>query len=413
MNRTTLPFSMVSYRRHWVLWSSLVLLAPIGCDRDETKDPTVRGREGTSIGTFEHRSEVPKCNSSTFGGVYYVEEEESFFYCDGKELRVIEIAGSPGQEGLAWLVSLTTAPSEQCPAGGALILVGPDNDRDGQLDSQEIAATAIVCNGGDGADGNDGEDGINALVRQSAEPPGEACVNGGVRIDSGRDLDRDDALDPEEIEASSYVCFPESGDDGGSGGQGGGDSTTAQCGDNVLTDGEFCCTPDWVEDRVQSTVASMETELPGTTTCHPASTVGSGLGEIVLCDTGACEGGAIGCRGEIVDIDTTYDSKTEQMAATLDFTFNGVASSLVGSCSFTVTIKGLQVLARAAPETTAESSTVRFTQIQTGHYEDLSVTGCSVLGDAMEIILAFTQPAITGAVRTALGAHEREYTCPY
>src|SRR5262249_3444912 len=54
--------------------------------------------------------------------------------------------------------------------------------------------------------GTSGEAGLNALIAQSAEPSGDHCENGGTRIDSGLDDDRDGVLDPEEIDDTTYVC---------------------------------------------------------------------------------------------------------------------------------------------------------------------------------------------------------------
>ncbi len=70
-----------------------------------------------------------------------------------------------------------------------------------------------ACEGDDGRDGNDGtagQDGAagaNGLVAQTTVPAGDLnCPNGGVRIDSGTDLDGDGMLDTDEITDTSYVC---------------------------------------------------------------------------------------------------------------------------------------------------------------------------------------------------------------
>ncbi len=58
-----------------------------------------------------------------------------------------------------------------------------------------------------GGDGADGADGASALVSQTTLAAGSAsCPNGGVRIDSGTDLDGDNVLDADEITDTSYVC---------------------------------------------------------------------------------------------------------------------------------------------------------------------------------------------------------------
>jgi hypothetical protein len=54
--------------------------------------------------------------------------------------------------------------------------------------------------------GEPGADGHDSLLSQDDEPAGGNCSAGGVRIDSGLDVDDDGVLDPEEVEQTSYVC---------------------------------------------------------------------------------------------------------------------------------------------------------------------------------------------------------------
>src|SRR5436305_1656638 len=49
---------------------------------------------------------------------------------------------------------------------------------------------------------------IGSLVATAVEPPGGNCVKGGLAIETGRDLDGNGRLDPDEIDATSYVCQP-------------------------------------------------------------------------------------------------------------------------------------------------------------------------------------------------------------
>ena len=52
----------------------------------------------------------------------------------------------------------------------------------------------------------EGPAGKNALVDQIAEPPGEYCASGGVKIITGIDDNRNNLLDSNEIQKTEYVC---------------------------------------------------------------------------------------------------------------------------------------------------------------------------------------------------------------
>ena len=103
-------------------------------------------------------------------------------------------------------------PGDNCAAGGSAVSSGLDDDGDGVLGDDEVDHTVYVCNGesgasgNDGADGQDGQDGGDSLIAVTDEPAGTNCAYGGERIDSGLDDDGDGTLDPEEIDATAYVC---------------------------------------------------------------------------------------------------------------------------------------------------------------------------------------------------------------
>ncbi len=84
-----------------------------------------------------------------------------------------------------------------CPYGGARIYYGIDDDANGLLDELEIDGYDDICNGADA---------LPVLQASTDEPPGTNCVNGGVRLDWGADLNGDGALDVDEITGSAYVC---------------------------------------------------------------------------------------------------------------------------------------------------------------------------------------------------------------
>ncbi len=112
--------------------------------------------------------------------------------------------GAPGSEGLNALVNITAeAAGAQCAQGGQRIDSGLDSNADGVLDSGEITATSYICNGAAGADGSDG---LNTLLTMSDVAAGANCPYGGIRLDSGLDVNSNGVLDGSEITETSFVC---------------------------------------------------------------------------------------------------------------------------------------------------------------------------------------------------------------
>ncbi len=60
----------------------------------------------------------------------------------------------------------------------------------------------------------DDEKGMNSLIRITDEDSGENCAYGGVKIESGIDIDNNQNLSDNEVDSTSYVCNGEPGDDG-------------------------------------------------------------------------------------------------------------------------------------------------------------------------------------------------------
>lgn len=118
--------------------------------------------------------------------------------------------GSDGSDGKLMLVSVTAEPAgANCVAGGQKIEYGADDDGDANLDVTEVQGTRYVCNGQNGADAADGDDGSDALVVRvvvTSLAAGPICPTGGRVIEVGLDDDRSGALDPGEVDSTSYVC---------------------------------------------------------------------------------------------------------------------------------------------------------------------------------------------------------------
>ena len=114
-----------------------------------------------------------------------------------------------GASGVSTLMSLVAeAPGANCASGGSRMTSGLDANRNNVLDATEVTATNYACNGGNGADG------LNTLVSVVAEPGGANCANGGSRMTSGLDANRNDVLDAGEITTTTRVCNGASGNNG-------------------------------------------------------------------------------------------------------------------------------------------------------------------------------------------------------
>lgn len=98
------------------------------------------------------------------------------------------------------LVDISAEPQgENCALGGTRIASGQDDNGDGALGQAEIDAESYVCTGAS----------TGSLVQVVEVEPGDSsCEHGGQRIDIGLDNDRDGDLDAEEIQSTSYVCRP-------------------------------------------------------------------------------------------------------------------------------------------------------------------------------------------------------------
>lgn len=118
--------------------------------------------------------------------------------------------GNDGADGRNVIVVSDTDVS--CPAGGVELTFGYDDDDNGTID--EVLETALICNG---IDGDDGLDGLNSIVNSTTESPGANCPNGGSFVEVGIDDNRNNTLDPAEVDASFYVCNGEDGSNGSNG----------------------------------------------------------------------------------------------------------------------------------------------------------------------------------------------------
>ncbi len=128
------------------------------------------------------------------------EVDETRYVCDGTD-GTNGSDGESGSDGLSTLISVSREPEgDNCTNGGIKIEAGLDDNRDGILDTKEVDDTEFVCNG------IDGKDSLSSLISVSNEPPGANCTNGGIKIDTGLDDNIDGTLDSGEVDSTTYLC---------------------------------------------------------------------------------------------------------------------------------------------------------------------------------------------------------------
>jgi hypothetical protein len=107
--------------------------------------------------------------------------------------------GKPGV--LPQVVTRTDpATAAQCPDGGSVVSAGLDHNEDGALDSTEVRSTTVLCNEAPVVEAP------SVVVRLVAEPAGAHCIDGGTAVQVGPDRNRNGELDDDEVTHTDYVC---------------------------------------------------------------------------------------------------------------------------------------------------------------------------------------------------------------
>lgn len=118
----------------------------------------------------------------------------ALFSCEGEEGTI----GEQGETGINSLIKTTSeSPGINCENGGLKIEVGFDDNSNNILDSNEIKSTNYVCNGNNGN---------NSITVVTNEPSNLNCQNGGIKINSGLDINGNGLLEDSEISTTAYVC---------------------------------------------------------------------------------------------------------------------------------------------------------------------------------------------------------------
>ena len=106
----------------------------------------------------------------------------------------------PIDEGSYLSLVVLESPGGNCRFGGVRHIEGIDDDHDGKLTGLEIGKISFICSTQIVVE----KGGI--LSEQIAVPAGDICEAGGYIINSGKDDNRDGALQPDEIMDTTSVC---------------------------------------------------------------------------------------------------------------------------------------------------------------------------------------------------------------
>ena len=158
-------------------------------------------------------NDLPDCNGTTNGRLYYVEDAAHFQVCKTSGWEVIDIIGADGKDGLdgasgidgvdgvdANAVLIRAVNGSACPSGGTTFEIGYDLNSNGQFDAAEVTGAVDICNGGQGTAGPQGPPGINGTdgtngstspntMLTSISPPAASlgCTAGGRVTAQGLD----------------------------------------------------------------------------------------------------------------------------------------------------------------------------------------------------------------------------------
>lgn len=219
-----------------------------------------------TLTAYPERSNLPSCDDRTSQHVAYVTRDEQLVVCLEGSWRSLEAETGPrGADG-------AVGPAgPQGPRGpdGAAGAAGHNGSR-GAIGA--AGATGLTGargrTGVPGQDGVAGQSGFELLVGVSDEPPGHNCVNGGVKVQVGLDLNRDKMLELSEVTQAAFACSAP--------------PAPTACGDQ----GQACCTD-------QPCNAGLSCDG---TTCVPCDVV-CASGDRVAC--GAALNQALGAGGKI------------------------------------------------------------------------------------------------------------------
>ena len=194
------------------IFISVYILAAVfmlaGCGVDSPADGTNNVPADSPSSITSMIELLPGDPSCPYGGhriFYGIDENQNGLLDEDEQDGYNDICN--GADGFNIIQDTTVEPpGDNCATGGIKVDSGLDLNRNDILEAEEIIDTIYVCDGISGTDGTDGTDGYNILQKTAEELPGENCPAGGIKIESGLDLDRSNILEAEEVTATEYIC---------------------------------------------------------------------------------------------------------------------------------------------------------------------------------------------------------------
>jgi len=105
-----------------------------------------------------------------------------------------------GVNGYTSLIKTSAEPAGgNCSSGGFKIETGLDKNNNNLLDTNEVSNASYICNGS-----NSNEPAT--LIRVSEEKAGTNCSNGGYKVETGPDTNKNGTLDEGEVTKTTYIC---------------------------------------------------------------------------------------------------------------------------------------------------------------------------------------------------------------
>ena len=171
-------------RKRLCIWLAAAQIGSAACSAEPSSSAAIAALSVSIV------SDLPACNRGHSGEVRFVASDLTLYACVGDTWRPVP-GGPQGPQGPAGPQGAT---GSQGPSGPQ----GPNGVRGLQ--------------GAAGPEGATGADGHNALVVTASEPAGANCDHGGIRIESGIDLNGNGVLDtvgtgPEsEVTKTTFIC---------------------------------------------------------------------------------------------------------------------------------------------------------------------------------------------------------------
>ena len=217
-------------RKIAMLFCLLMISAPIaGCvdGGDElSPDEDVAQLDDWNVHFAATAADLPTCDETTNGRLYYVEADGQFQVCKTAGWEVITIQGANGANGINGTNATNGTDGADGQDGtpgadginGSAGLTGNDgaNGQDGTPGANGQDG-APGNNGQDGAPGADGTDGVSTLIRVLSST---SCSTGGNTFEIGDDTNGDGVLDLTEVILTLDICNGAQGPIGPDGAQG-------------------------------------------------------------------------------------------------------------------------------------------------------------------------------------------------